>query len=228
MPTFAYPTSVSIDGDGDIRIDTRGEPPRSRSPSPDRRPRDRSSASPVRRGGSDRGRPDSAEASRNPGNNLFVTGLGQRTRETDLERAFGKFGEIERCQIMYDPHTRDSRGFAFVSFVRLEDADRAVEESGKLDVDGRIVTVERAKRSRARTPTPGRYYGPPKREGSVTDRDRRDRDSYDRRDRHDRYAPRDRYDDRRDRGSRDDRRDRYDDRDRRDRDRDRDYDRRRR
>ncbi|KAG0365016.1 hypothetical protein BGZ54_006947 [Gamsiella multidivaricata] len=52
---------------------------------------------------------------------------------------------------MYDPHTRESRGFAFVTMVRAEDADAAMQ----------------AKRGRARTPTPGQYRGPPKRERAI-------------------------------------------------------------
>ncbi|CAG8520196.1 11904_t:CDS:2 [Diversispora eburnea] len=42
-------------------------------------------------------------------------------------------------------------------------ADIARENINGTEINGRVLTVERARRARARTPTPGRYYGPPKR-----------------------------------------------------------------
>jgi transformer-2 protein len=66
---------------------------------------------------------------------------------------------------MFDPHTRESRGFGFIRMQNSDDAERAIAGISGSEVDGRVVTVEKAKRSRPRTPTPGRYYGPPKRGG---------------------------------------------------------------
>jgi transformer-2 protein len=67
---------------------------------------------------------------------------------------------------MFDPHTRESRGFGFIRMQNPDDAERAIAGISGTEVDGRVVTVEKAKRSRPRTPTPGRYYGPPKRGGA--------------------------------------------------------------
>lgn len=79
---------------------------------------------------------------------------------------------------MYDPHTRESRGFGFVTMESVEEAEAAVTALNATDLMGKTVTVEKvrttvndetqlivsqARRGRARTPTPGRYYGPPKR-----------------------------------------------------------------
>lgn len=66
---------------------------------------------------------------------------------------------------MFDPHTRESRGFGFIRMADPDEAERAITGISGSEVDGRVVTVEKAKRSRPRTPTPGRYYGPPKRGG---------------------------------------------------------------
>ncbi|RKO87651.1 hypothetical protein BDK51DRAFT_21282, partial [Blyttiomyces helicus] len=108
------------------------------------------------------------DGGQNPGHNLFVTGLSHRTRDEDLEDVFGKYGKISKCAIMYDPHSKESRGFAFVSFEDVACADAARENiSSKLELHGRILVVERAKRQRARTPTPGQYHGPPKRGTSL-------------------------------------------------------------
>ncbi|ORZ23786.1 hypothetical protein BCR41DRAFT_349180 [Lobosporangium transversale] len=68
---------------------------------------------------------------------------------------------------MYDPHTRESRGFAFVTMVRSEDAEAAMQVLSGFELHGRAMSVSMARRGRARTPTPGQYRGPPKRERGM-------------------------------------------------------------
>ena len=82
---------------------------------------------------------------------------------------------------MCDPHTRDSRGFGFVTMETPEEADAAIAALNGTEFMGRTISIEKvrtrvqihwslyanshkkARRGRARTPTPGKYYGPPKR-----------------------------------------------------------------
>ncbi|KAM0747757.1 RNA-binding domain-containing protein, partial [Meredithblackwellia eburnea MCA 4105] len=101
----------------------------------------------------------------NPGNNLHVSGLSTRVEDRDLEEVFGKYGRIQKCQVMRDPHSKDSRGFAFVTMETPEEAEAAIAGLNAQDLMGRTMNVEKARRGRARTPTPGQYHGPPKREG---------------------------------------------------------------
>jgi hypothetical protein len=54
-------------------------------------------------------------ASHNPGNNLHVSGLSHKIDTRDLEAAFAKIGRVKKASVMYDPHTRESRGFGFVT-----------------------------------------------------------------------------------------------------------------
>ncbi|KAG0238747.1 hypothetical protein BGW42_002613 [Actinomortierella wolfii] len=131
-------------GRADSRLSSRSRSPRPRSRSP-------------------RGSTADNDDSANPGNNLFVNGLSSKTENTDLEDLFGKYGKVEKVQIMYDPHTRESRGFAFVTMVRTEDAEAAMQVLNGFELHGRAMAVKKAKRGRARTPTPGQYRGPPKR-----------------------------------------------------------------
>lgn len=63
---------------------------------------------------------------------------------------------------MRDPHTKDSRGFAFVTMNTAEEADAALVGTNATELMGRTMNVEKARRGRARTPTPGQYHGPPK------------------------------------------------------------------
>ncbi|KAF7791076.1 hypothetical protein EIP86_002037 [Pleurotus ostreatoroseus] len=127
-----------------------GEPPRRTS----------RSRSPGARETESRGR---EEAGNNPGNNLHVSGLSHRVDTRDLEQAFAKVGRVKKAQVMYDPHSRESRGFGFVTMESVEEADAAITALNATDFMGKTITVEKARRGRARTPTPGRYYGPPKR-----------------------------------------------------------------
>ncbi|KAI1806360.1 RNA-binding domain-containing protein [Daldinia bambusicola] len=150
------------------------------------------------------------DGSVNPGSNLFVTGIHPRLTEAEVTRLFEKYGEVEKCQIMKDPHTKESRGFGFVKMVTSDQADAAKDGLQGEEIEGRTLSIEKARRARPRTPTPGKYFGPPKREGRPRFDDRRrggGYGGYGGRDDPYRYRSYDRprYDDRGDRGYREDR-----------------------
>lgn len=111
---------------------------------------------------------DDDDGAINPGSNLFVTGIAPNLSEAAVARLFEKYGEVEKCQIMRDPHTKESRGFGFVKMVTSDQADAAKEGLTGEVVEGRTFNIEKARRSRPRTPTPGKYFGPPKR-GMASD-----------------------------------------------------------
>ncbi|KAF8736861.1 hypothetical protein AX14_013793 [Amanita brunnescens Koide BX004] len=125
-----------------------------RSPIRDRPQRSSRSRSPIGR---------DSERGQNPGNNLHVSGLSHKVDTRDLEATFAKVGRVKKASVMYDPHTRESRGFGFVTMETTEEADAVVASLNGTELMGKIMTVDKARRGRARTPTPGRYYGPPKR-----------------------------------------------------------------
>lgn len=60
---------------------------------------------------------------------------------------------------MRDPHSDDSRGFGFINFSTADEADAALALNG-LEFMGKTLIVQKAKRGKARTPTPGQYRGP--------------------------------------------------------------------
>ncbi|KAI3878766.1 hypothetical protein MKW92_010059 [Papaver armeniacum] len=127
---------------------------RSLSPSPTRLRRSRS-----RSRGRSRSRSREPGEVVNPGNNLYVTGLSTRVSTSDLEKHFSTEGKIAECHLVTDPRTRESRGFAFIMMETVEDADRCIKYLNRSVLEGRLITVEKAKRKRGRTPTPGRYQG---------------------------------------------------------------------
>ncbi|TDH65139.1 hypothetical protein CCR75_007158 [Bremia lactucae] len=100
----------------------------------------------------------------NPGNNLYVANLSARTGQQELEELFSKFGRVEKCEVIVDPVTRESRsegygftfrGFGFVTYEDVRDAEDAVKELNNQDIQGRKIRVEHAKRKRGHEKTPG-------------------------------------------------------------------------
>ncbi|KAK1260331.1 hypothetical protein QJS04_geneDACA002067 [Acorus gramineus] len=79
----------------------------------------------------------------NPGNNLYVTGLSLRVASSDLEKYFSHEGKVLECHIVMDPHTRESRGFGFVTMETVEDADRCIKYLNRSVFEGRLITVEK-------------------------------------------------------------------------------------
>ncbi|KAF8827836.1 hypothetical protein HHX47_DHR4000863 [Lentinula edodes] len=104
---------------------------RSRSPGGDNRDRDR-----------DRGRRDGGQDN-NPGNNLHVSGLSSKVDDRELEAMFAKVGRITKAQVVYDPHTRESRGFGFVTMETPEEADAAVTALNNTELLGGVGLVPR-------------------------------------------------------------------------------------
>ncbi|KAJ5191413.1 uncharacterized protein N7498_010398 [Penicillium cinerascens] len=146
------------------RDEPRGGGDRARSRSPNGRPDDRDDRpGPLRKAHLQE--EEDEEGALNSGSNLFVTGIHPRLTESDISRLFEKYGDVENCSIMLDPHTKESRGFGFVNMVTAEQADAAKEGLQGEVIEGRTLSIEKARRSRPRTPTPGKYFGPPKRDG---------------------------------------------------------------
>ena len=82
-----------------------------------------------------------------------------RVKEQQLEEKFADCGAIEGVNIIYEPFTRESRGFGFVTFKNSGSALEAVQKFDKTELMDRTVAVQLSKRGRARTKTPGRYLG---------------------------------------------------------------------
>ncbi|KAH0701370.1 hypothetical protein KY284_015585 [Solanum tuberosum] len=135
----------------------------SRSPSPwEEKSRSRS-RSPTRTQSRPRGRSRSRSHGRaeetNPGNTLYVTGLSSRVTQRDLEEHFSKEGKVKSAFLVVEPRSRISRGFAFITMDSLEDANRCIKHLNQSVLEGRSITVEKSRRKRPRTPTPGHYLG---------------------------------------------------------------------
>uniref|UniRef100_A0A3Q2YIP3 Cold inducible RNA binding protein a n=1 Tax=Hippocampus comes TaxID=109280 RepID=A0A3Q2YIP3_HIPCM len=75
---------------------------------------------------------------------LFVGGLNFTTTEDSLAAAFGKYGTIEKVDVIRDKETGRSRGFGFVKYENVEDAKDALEAMNGKTLDGRSIRVDEA------------------------------------------------------------------------------------
>merc|ERR1711963_516131 len=110
---------------------------RSRSPSY-RRKREAHSRSPMSNRRRHEGNRDAPQAN----TCLGVFGLSLYTTERELEKEFGKFGPITKITVVLDGKTGRSRGFAFVTFDKVEDATEArnaMADSGKEILSFKII-----------------------------------------------------------------------------------------
>ncbi|XP_057289553.1 eukaryotic translation initiation factor 3 subunit G-like isoform X2 [Hydractinia symbiolongicarpus] len=78
---------------------------------------------------------------------LRVTNLSEDACEADLQELFRPFGPIARVYLAKDKQTNQSKGFAFVSYVKREDASRAIKSLQGYGYDHLILNVEWAKPS---------------------------------------------------------------------------------
>ncbi|BAF20528.1 Os06g0724600 [Oryza sativa Japonica Group] len=123
----------------------RGNPKsRSRSRSPAARSQSRSPVPDPRSQARSRSRSREREPDAvNHGNTLYVTGLSSRVTERELKDYFSKEGRVTSCHVVLEPHTRVSRGFAFVTMDTVEDAERCIKYLNQSVMEGRNITVEK-------------------------------------------------------------------------------------
>ena len=72
---------------------------------------------------------------------VFIKNLNLATNEAELRYHFGQCGKIDKIEIVHDAAYR-SKGFAYVSYARPQDAEWAVENLDGAMIDGRRIHVE--------------------------------------------------------------------------------------
>ncbi|XVF54314.1 hypothetical protein PTKIN_Ptkin05aG0171400 [Pterospermum kingtungense] len=75
----------------------------------------------------------------------FIGNLSWTTSDRGLKDAFEKFGNILEAKVAVDKFSGRSRGFGFVSFDDKTAMEEAIEAMNGMDLDGRNITVDRAK-----------------------------------------------------------------------------------
>ena len=77
--------------------------------------------------------------------NIYVGNLVWDASSDELLDLFGRFGAVEKAQVVTDRETGRSRGFGFVVMTNDDEAERAIQELNGHDHNGRPLTVNEAK-----------------------------------------------------------------------------------
>uniref|UniRef100_UPI0037E7588E serine/arginine-rich splicing factor 10-like n=1 Tax=Semicossyphus pulcher TaxID=241346 RepID=UPI0037E7588E len=128
---------------------------------------------------------------RPPNTSLFVRNISDESRPEDLRREFGRYGPIVDVYIPLDFYTRQSRGFAYIQFEDVRDAEDALHSLDRKWVCGRQIEIQFAQGDRK---TPNQMKSKERRSPGRSSRyDDYDRDGRRRRSRsrsYDRYRSR--------------------------------------
>lgn len=92
-----------------------------------------------------------------PSTNLFVSGLSKRTTNEGLRAAFEKFGNVVDAKVVCDRVSGYSKGFGFVRYTTLEEAEAGMKGMDGQFLDGWVIFAEYA---RPRNPSPPPQNGP--------------------------------------------------------------------
>ncbi len=77
--------------------------------------------------------------------NLFVGNLASNRTPDELRTLFQTYGSVERVEIMTDPQTRYSRGFAVVRMTDDLEAKRAIAHLNGVVLWGKPIRVEESR-----------------------------------------------------------------------------------
>ena len=77
--------------------------------------------------------------------NIYVGNLSYDTTEAGLQQAFEQYGQVESARIIMDRYTNRSRGFGFVEMPDDAEAEAAIAGLNESDLDGRTLTVNKAR-----------------------------------------------------------------------------------
>ncbi|XP_073155283.1 28 kDa ribonucleoprotein, chloroplastic-like [Henckelia pumila] len=75
---------------------------------------------------------------------LFVGNLPYDIDSEKLAQIFDQAGVVEISEVIYNRQTDQSRGFGFVTMSSVEEAEKAVELFNGYDINGRVLTVNKA------------------------------------------------------------------------------------
>ena len=82
---------------------------------------------------------------------LYVGNIPYTTTEEDLTALFGSIGTVVEAKVIMDRDSGRSKGFAFVTMDKPEDADKAITDLNNKDVGGRAIKVNEAREKAPRS-----------------------------------------------------------------------------
>ncbi|XP_033123830.1 serine/arginine-rich splicing factor 12-like [Anneissia japonica] len=86
--------------------------------------------------------------SRPPNSSLYVRNVPDGSRPEEVRKLFGRYGPISDVYIPLDYHTRQPRGFAYVQFDDIRDAEDAMNALDRTRFFGRELEIQFAEGDR--------------------------------------------------------------------------------
>ncbi|KAK2708226.1 SAFB-like transcription modulator isoform X2 [Artemia franciscana] len=77
--------------------------------------------------------------------NLWVSGLSPNTKAADLKAHLTKCGKVDGVKIVTNAQTPGARRYGYVTMGTSEGAEKCLETLNRTELDGKIITIERAK-----------------------------------------------------------------------------------
>ncbi len=77
--------------------------------------------------------------------NIYVGNLPYSASNSDLEQAFGQYGQVLKANIIMDRETGNSKGFGFVEMASSEEGNNAIQGLHDSDLQGRNMKVNEAR-----------------------------------------------------------------------------------
>jgi len=75
---------------------------------------------------------------------LLVRNLARTTTENELRSLFEQYGQVQYCNLVMDPASGKSKGFAFIEIPKPAEARTAIRELNQTSLDGNSIRVKAA------------------------------------------------------------------------------------
>ncbi|XP_072982732.1 organelle RRM domain-containing protein 2, mitochondrial-like [Typha latifolia] len=85
---------------------------------------------------------------------LFVSGLSRLTTDEKLKDAFASYGQLLEAKVITDRASGRSKGFGFVRYTTIEEAEKARQGMNAKFLDGWVIFVDPAKARESKPPPP--------------------------------------------------------------------------
>jgi len=76
---------------------------------------------------------------------IFIGNLSSEVDDHALSFVFARFGDVLESRVILDQYTTQSRGFGFITYSKLEDAERAMKDMNGQLLDNRTIRVNWAR-----------------------------------------------------------------------------------
>lgn len=116
----------------------------------------------------------SADQSDSSDRNIWVGGLSQNDRASDLQSVFKKHGKVVGAKIITNTRIPGSRYYGLISMETKEQAEKCIQNLNKTELNGKTITVEknRPKESGGSGSTAGKESGAKSHREKDSDRDK--------------------------------------------------------